>query len=444
MRGLRSFAALVVVLIGLGAYVYFVESEREPAAGEAKEKVFAVEAAQIEEITVSADSGDETTIRKSGENWQIVSPVTAPADEAEVSGLTSNLASLEIQRVIDEQAANLKEYGLEEPRMEVAFKAGGEDRRLLIGLKTPTGSDLYARLDGQSRVFLIPSYLETTFNRGTFDLRDKAALRIDQEAVDSIEIAAAGRTTQLTKADGEWRLTEPIAAPADYSSVNSLLGQLTSAQMKSVEADPKPDLKAYGLATPAVTVRAGSGSSRATLLIGGEAGEGAVYAKDEARPDIFTLDAALVEDLKRDPGEYRQKDLFDARAFNSTRIEATRAGETVAFEKTRTTGADGKEVEQWRQVEPAAKDVDGAKVDALLFSATGARAESFVPDTAKTGLDSPALTLAITFDEGKRQDHVSFARSGDEVFASRRGMPGAAKVDAATLDGILKALDELK
>ena len=56
MRGLRSFVALLVILIGLGAYLYFVESKRTPGDdGEKKEKVFTVESEKIEEITIKAD-----------------------------------------------------------------------------------------------------------------------------------------------------------------------------------------------------------------------------------------------------------------------------------------------------------------------------------------------------------------------------------------------------
>jgi hypothetical protein len=36
---------------------------------------------------------------------------------------------------------------------------------------------------------------------------------------------------------------------------------------------------------------------------------------------------------------------------------------------------------------------------------------------------------------------VSFARSGSDGYASKGGLPGAAKVDVATIDGIVKALE---
>ncbi|MEO8077113.1 MAG: hypothetical protein ABI818_12340, partial [Acidobacteriota bacterium] len=97
----------------------------------------------------------------------------------------------------------------------------------------------------------------------------------------------------------------------------------------------------------------------------------------------------------------------------------------------------------WRQLAPTARDVDAAKLEALISAATGARATGFVDSTAKTGLDKPELTIAMKYDEGK-EERVTFARSPDSGFAARAGSPGAAKVDAATIDGIVKALEDLK
>jgi hypothetical protein len=80
-------------------------------------------------------------------------------------------------------------------------------------------------------------------------------------------------------------------------------------------APDAPDPKKYGLDQPAATVRIGSGSSQATLVLGAKADNGDVYARDLARPLVFTLEAPLLDELKKDPSEYRQKDLFDARSF---------------------------------------------------------------------------------------------------------------------------------
>ena len=432
MRGLRSFLGLLVVLIGLGAYLYFVESKRDPAdTGEKRDKVFTVEADAIQEVVVRSESGQRTTLKKSGSDWQIVEPTTAPADGAEISGITSNLARMEQERLVEENATNLADFGLAEPRIEVAFKAGGEEQRLLIGSKTPTGSDLYAKTSASPRVFLVASYLESTFNRTTFDLREKAALKFDRDGADAMEIVTADRTLSFAKKNGEWQIVQPPGTRADAAAIEGLLAKLNSLQMKSVvSADEKKD---FGLEKPAATVRIGAGSAQTTLLVGGPADEGTVYARDASRPTVFTLETSLLEDLKKDAGEYRQKDIFDARAFNTTALEISRGTEKTAIEK-----KDGK----WHQTAPAAKEADAAKVDSLLSTLTSARADSFVADLPSGA--KPELTVLLKFDEGRKQERVTLSRSGSDAFAQREGTAGAGKIPVATLDGIVKAVEDVR
>lgn len=356
--------------------------------------------------------------------------------------ITSNLSSVEIQRVIDENPPDLKEYGLAEPRVEVAFKASGQQKRLQLGQKTPAGTDVYAKLPDSKRVFLISSYLDSTFNKSTFDLRDKAVLKIDREKVDGLEITANNHTTRFVKKNGEWEITQPSAVRAEFSAVDGLVSRISSVQMKSIAPDTE-DLKKYGLEKPATTVRLSSGSSQASLAIGSAAESGSVYARDLSRPGTFTIESSLADDLKKDASEYRQKDLFDARSFNTSRLEIVHNNQTSTFEKTKVKGKDGKEEEKWKQVAPTARDVDAAKIESLISAATGARATGFVETTAKTGLDKPELTVAFKYDEGK-DERVTFARTKDAAYAARAGVPGAAKVDASVIDSIVKALGDVK
>lgn len=442
MRGLRPFLALLIVAAGLGWWAYR-DSTRAPESGTPKhDRVFTIDADKIDEVTIKSENGDRTTLRKKGTDWEIVQPVAAGSDAAEISGVTSNLATLEIQRVIDESPADLKEYGLAEPRIDVSFKSGGQEHRLLIGQKTPPGSDLYAKLADQKKVFLVPSYLESTFNKSTFDLRDKSVLKVEQDKIDSLEVTTGGAMKRFLKTGGEWQIAQPADGRADYGMVDALVGRTATAQMKALTAAEPASLKEYGLEKPVASVRIGTGSSQALLLFGTAAGEGAVYAKDAARPAVFTIDASLVDELKKDAGEYRQKDLFDARTFNATRIEVTHAGKTVAFEKTQAKTANGN-VDKWQQVLPTARDVDNAKVDTLVSAATSARALGFVASTDKTNLDGPELTVAITTAPGK-VERVSFARSGADSYAARAGTPGAVTVESTTIDAIVKALEDIK
>ena len=441
MRGAR-FLILLLIAIPLGWYAYY--DSKKGAVGDTtkRDKVFTVDAGKIDEIEIKSESGDHTTLRKKGSDWEIVQPISAPTDQGAVAGITSNLSSVEIQRVIDENPPDLKEYGLAAPRVEVAFKASGQQRRLQLGQKTPAGSDVYAKLPDSKRVFLIPSFLDSTFNRSTFDLRDKSVLKVDREKVDSLEIATKDHTTRFEKKNGEWQIAQPASGRAEFSAVDGLISRVSSVQMKSIVPDAT-DLKKYGLDKPAATVRLGSGSSQASMAIGSAAESGSVYAKDLSRPALFTIESSLADDLKKNASEYRQKDLFDARSFNTTRMEIVHNTQTTVFEKAKVKNKDGKEEEKWKQTAPAAKDVDASKVEALISAATGARATGFVDSTANTGLDKPELVIAFKYDEGK-DERVSFARTKDAAYATRVGSPGAAKVDAALIDSIVKALGEMK
>ena len=174
----------------MAAYLYYVDAEKPIGETEEKPKVFAVEADQIEELKVSTIAGGVAELKKSADGWYLTGPQQIRADDSEVTGITGNLASVAIQRVVEENPANLGDYGLREPVAEVSFKAKGakEFTTLQIGTKTPTGSDLYAKTANDKKVFLISGYLESTLNRTPFDLRDKKIISFDRDKVDRIEI----------------------------------------------------------------------------------------------------------------------------------------------------------------------------------------------------------------------------------------------------------------
>src|SRR4051794_37200084 len=120
MRGLRSTIALIVVLGGLAAYIYFVTWKTAPGTTSTQDKVFVgFDADKVEELKITSDKGDVTTLKKANGAWQVVAPITANADESEASAIVSALGQLPVVRVVDENPSDLKDYGLASPRFEV-------------------------------------------------------------------------------------------------------------------------------------------------------------------------------------------------------------------------------------------------------------------------------------------------------------------------------------
>jgi len=433
----KSTIALIVVLIGLVAYIYFVDSKK-PASGapETKAKAFTVDADQIEEIHIKPASGDASRVQKANGSWQLVEPEKAEADQGQVSNAATSLATLEINRVVDENPSDLSQFGLNPPKAEVTFRTKGQKdtHQLLLGEKTPTGSDLYAKTPDQKRVFLIAAYLENTFERTPFDLRDKAALKFDQSKADGIEIVHSG-TTALAKSGTEWAVTKPYKARADFAGAEAVLTSLSSLQMQKIVENEAKDLAKYGLDKPDATITVSGGSTRAALALGKKDGE-SVYARDLSRPMVFTIPATAAGELEKDTTALRRKDMFDGRSFNTTRVELKRGGETLAFEKSK--GKDGKDV--WKNA--AGKDVDATKVDDLLTKLSNVRAQLF-QDRLDPALKMPTLVATLKLDNNMTET-VTFARSGNAVLASREGEPGSATVEVMPFNDAMSAIDAVK
>jgi hypothetical protein len=444
MRGLKSTLALLVLLIGLGAYIFFVEQPAD--TGETKEKAFTgVTAEDIEEVQITLAGGESSRLQKTDGTWQIVDPVKAEADPNEISSITSSLASLDIQRVVDENVTNLQQYGLEPARIDVEFRTKGqkEPQRILLGEKTPTGSDLYAARAGQKQVFVVSSFLDSTFNKNTFALREKKILKFERDKANAIELESApaagsaspaGTTRFRFERQGtDWVVTAPIAARGDYGAIEGVVERLSSAQMQGIVEPEAGDLAKYGLDKPTATMTVVMGSSRATLTLG-KTDNALVFAKDASRPMVFTVAPTIQTDVFKELSDFRRKDLFDARSFTANRIEFRRGAETMAFEKTKSGDKD-----VWKK---DGKDVDSPKMEELLSKITGLRAQSF-ESTSHPSLKSPVLAISATFDD-KKMETVTFGRAGADVFGARADEAGTARLDAMAFDEAVKSLDALK
>jgi hypothetical protein len=447
MRGFRSTLALLIVLVGLGAYIYFVTWKQDgDTAASNENKVFqSVESGDIHELTIKAESGDRTTVKKEGDAWQIVSPIQARASESELAAATSALANLDVVRVVDESPADLAPYGLATPRVEIEYKAANDKPagKLLLGSKTPTGSHIYALKGDEKRVFLVSEYQNASLNKSTFDLRDKTLLKIERDKVDGVTVNVGTNAFQFAKQGEEWKVSQPLAATADFGTVESLVGRMQTAQMKSIVTDQATpaELKKFGLERPEVAVTVNMGGERATLAIGGKAGDDAVYARDVSKPIVVTVENSLAEDLRKPLDDYRRREAFEFRAFTANRVELTRGAETVVFERVKGEGENAQD--SWKRVSPNPGDVDKTKMDSFLAGLADLRATSFAQTTAKTGLDQPALTVYAKFEDNKKEERVTFGRNGDDVYFTRPGEPGAAKADTEKFTDAIKALDEL-
>jgi hypothetical protein len=447
MRGLTSTLILVVVLAGLGAYIYFVDAKRPAATADGspatKEKVFSVDSDKINELRITYQ-GETSLLKKDAGGWKLIEPIQVDADPPEVIGVATALSGLEIDRVVDDDAANLEQFGLASPSIAVEFKAeGGAAGTLRLGNKNPTGGEMYALKNDEKRVFLVSQFQEASFTRKPFDLRDKKILKFDRDKADSLVLARGTNTIEMQRTDSEWRITGPIPSRSDYAAIEGFLTRLSSSNMSKLVEEHPADLSKYGLDKPEMTVTIGAGSAKTVLQVGKSEGI-ETYAKDASRPMVFIVDTTMHDDLNKKFDDYRKKEMFEFRPFYLDKLravlDAPGGAKTYEFEKQKP--AKPADPETWKvtRVGGASHIVDQAAMDDLLNKLVAIKAESFVDAKTKTGLDKPALVVSASYDAGKFE-RVRFGRVDDTPFGQRDGEPGIAKIDDASMRAAMQAFD---
>jgi len=78
----------------------------------------------IEKLQLTSSGQMTITIQKDEkDNWQITEPLRAQADSYEVNSLVETLANLRSEHLVDNQPANLEEYGFTQKKLKSGLKA---------------------------------------------------------------------------------------------------------------------------------------------------------------------------------------------------------------------------------------------------------------------------------------------------------------------------------
>lgn len=445
----RTTIVAAFFLAALAAYIYFYEREPIEDTDSEQEQVFEIEPDSLNEIEIQRPGGDDLKVTKDSDSWRILEPVDAAADSTEVESLARNIAELERGRYVAEGVdIDLEEFGLSNPELRVHFKTEGDETitGLLVGNETPTGTNRYAKLATEDKVFVISSYLKDNFDKEAWDLRDKKVLHFDADTVERVSLKGPENEVTLAKASEDlWNVTTPSLCRADRYKASSLVSRFETAKMEEIVSESADLLDTYGLdpATYEVVIEL-EGGRAARLQIGDEK-DGKYYARDTDRSLIFLVASSIVDDIKKDASEYRSKRLFEYATYQVAKFQITPAdGPERVYVKKQEEENQGV---QWIQTSPESREWDRTRVEDLLYKINGTDAEDFVELTASQdlgpfGLARPAYVVTVWSKEEGTVEEVAVGKpDGDYVYARRKGDDPLLKIDASRWEEIERLMD---
>jgi hypothetical protein len=395
----KTTAVLFAIAAALAAFVYFYAIVGEQARIEAKaaeKRLFPdVEQGEIASISLRASDAPEIRLERRDGRWRIVAPIDFAADTFAADGVASAITQLMSESVIEDPRPP-DVYGFGAEGAEVRFAVGDLEKTLRVGGGTPVGSNSYASIEGDDRVYTVASYQLSSFKKELEDLRDKRILDFDQVAVRRIAVSWPGTRVVAERSDAGWQMVAPVRAPADEDTVEDLLSSLSFLRAVAFVDEPGSE-EEMGFAPPQFAVELelsgeaeASDPKTARFAVGGVDESGSERFARGAADSHYTISQQSFDGFPRRLVEYRDRRLAEFAADDARRVELgfhSTTGETVAVSITHEDGAawvSGADLVQSEQL--------GALVDVL----SGLRADDIIAEEL-----GPAELQAMGFDPAK-------------------------------------------
>jgi hypothetical protein len=426
----RSTIVLLLLLIGLGAYVYWVEYPK--AQQEAKKKtLFEFSTDDVTEVSLVYPDR-EIVLKKSGDEWRLTKPVDVAADATAAKNLVNAIAECEVKRELTEAGTDLAQYGIDKPFVTVTVKLKNKELpAILVGKNTPVGFSTYVQRADDKKIFLTSSAFRSGMDKKVKDLRDKTIIAFTDTDVNRIDIQGSDKDLRLVKKDDVWTIEQPGPYAADAATIRSFLSTLRSIRAVDFPDDHPTDLSAYGLDHPRlkVTLYLGKDNAARSVLLGKETDKKELYVQESSRPTVYTVSDWVFRDVDKSLNDLRDKTVL---AFDRDKISAVdvKRSDGTQFKLVR---GDNK---QWRAEGREGKPAETAISQFLgdLHDLKGYEIAADHPaDLAPFGLDHPLLTLTVVGEDGKPIGTILLAEhqaegAKKEYTAMREGGPTVFRV----------------
>ncbi len=252
--------------------------------------------------------------------------------------------------------------------------------------------------------------------------------------VDQVEIFRNGNTIEAERAKDAWRLTEPLAYPAQPYAIEHLLAVLQrltpAAYISSSDLRGRTNADTeFGFKPPRASIVLRQPNYEARLLVGGLTGPGdQVFLQVVGVDGIDVVDASLLKWIPQTANDWRDKTLLDLKTLAFDKLDTislTNGGKVLQLQRDASAGL-------WRIVIPPIQArADNARLDELVGRLRNARVTSFITDDPNADLDSLGLqTPGFQLGLGQATNTVVLLNFGNsptndpsQIYVQRAGQP---------------------
>lgn len=392
-------ALLTGVALAVVATVVVVIERREEAALSSPEALkpilFRFEKDDMMSVRIDRPDG-VIDMRKVDGEWEMAGVPWRPA-RSMTRRVAHQLHDLTARAEVVDPEPDRSVYGLGEQAIRVAISLrDGSTLKFVVGDPNPTGVSYYVMPEPGERVFVVKKSAMDYYRLNLESFRENRFATFDSEDATTVRATVDGRTIAVERT-GEltWRMTEPVVMEASRQEARTMLGRVAALTAAAFVEDHPADKARYGLdpAAHRIEVRLTTGATF-TLELGSEIPDTdppqsyAYCVEDDA---VYVVRNGLLDAYRKPIDAYRNEVVFPGRHEWNLASMAVRKGTSEVLTLRRT--SDG-----WRW--PDDQAVPGQTPKRVASSAADLRVDQWPADVADSGLELPAATVELTFDDG--------------------------------------------
>ena len=347
-----------------------------------------------------------------GGSWVLTKPLSTRGSKEKIGELLSTLLNLEIKDAVEvasSSAASIdagkspSDTQAQPLKITLTAKQGETMIETEINLTKPVGDALETKATVNYRrpVFTVLSKSLKELWAQPNDLRDRMLARVNSEAVSSVRIeSVAFPPVILEKQSESWFLRRHNKLePANGDRVARLFESLNTHPIRSYASDSAANLAGYGLDKPFLTLIFGAADGRTSkMFFGANAERTEFFAKYEAEPSVYQIDASLLPSIPQDGIKWKGLGALRFTQFALRRISlglGTQPPVELSYDPT---------TAQWTGVR-AGRDItamiDRVKADRLAGSLAKFNVQDWSADATNAiqALKTPALRVVVTLGE---------------------------------------------
>lgn len=458
---MRTKVTLILLFLNVALFFFIFKFERgwrtEQASLEARRRVLGAETADIRSISISGPGLTTVQLQRKDNNWNLTDPIEWPANPHAVSRIINELQFLEHETSfsvadLEKNNQSLADYGLDHPRLTVAFTSGvtaadnsGDPSKpvtLEIGDETKVGNRLYVLSPDHTRVHVVNLSLANSLTIPVANLRADTVFSIPVFEARSLNLQNATNLRVRVRRDGNhWTFESPIIARASDTTVKLTINALNALRVhKFVPANSAEHNPANN---PTLRITLEGNNRRETLILGERIGTTAIttsatdtdkktpatapdveyYAILDGKATLFTLALpdALINALLNAQIVLRETRIIDFSPDNVTAITLDAPNQSqLTLQRLESTPQPGNRnnsswqiVRRTGQQGPQTQPADDKDVQHLIEKLSLLSAEKFVSDAPSDadleawGFNRPEREITLTLGSGNDSQKVS-------------------------------------